>query len=162
VLVEEAMRKSLLGLLLVVSLAAAGCGGGNSKVARRHFLAKANAICQQYETLQNEVRFPSVDPIGSKASHTDRARWGLSLKQVVDLGRQEVRSLGKLDPPKGLQERFQELIETKAAAFEDLAKAADAAKRNHRTLIKPPVNAGRAKLARASTLAKELGTQRCT
>ena len=73
------IRRSVLALVLA-SLAVAGCGGSNSKAARRTFLAKANAICHQYETLQNDVRFPTVDPIATTASHTDRARWGLSLK----------------------------------------------------------------------------------
>ena len=155
------MRSLLAGALLVVALTLAGCGGGDPKKEKREFLASANSICNQYEVLQNAVRFPSVNPLSASVSATDRARWGLSLKQVVDYGRQEVKSLRKLDAPKDLDDRFQEMVATKSAAFEELARGADAAKRNHRTLIEAPVNAGRAKLGRVSTLARQLGAPRC-
>jgi hypothetical protein len=157
---EEAMRRVLPGVLLVTAVAVAGCGG-NPKKERQQFLAKANAICNQFETQQNEVRFPSVNPLAAVTSHADRARWGLSLKQIVDLGREEVKSLRKLKAPKDLSDRFQQMVDSKDAAFGDLARAADAAKRNHPTQIKAPADAGRAKLAKVSKLAKALGAPRC-
>jgi hypothetical protein len=155
------MRRSLLGLLLVAALAAGGCGGGNPKKERQQFLAKANATCSQYESLQNQVQFPSVNPLATGTSHEDRARWGLALKQIVDLGRQEVKVLGKLKPPAELRDRYQEMLNLKSAAFDNLAKGADAAKRNHRTGIKAPIDAGRAKLTQASKLAKAVGLPSC-
>lgn len=155
------MRRSLLGLLLIAALAAGGCGGGNQKKERQQFLAKANATCSQYENLQNAVQFPSVNPLATGTSHADRARWGLALKQIVDLGRQEVKVLGKLKPPTDLRDRFQEMLDLKTAAFDDLSKGAEAAKRNHPTEIKAPIDAGRARLARVSKLARKLGVPRC-
>jgi hypothetical protein len=155
------VRRLLLGLPLVVALAA-GCGGSTDpKKERQEFLAQANAICSQYTTKQNEVRFPIANPIAPETSHADRARWGLSLKQVVDFGRQEVKSLRELEAPDDLRERFDELVDVKEAAFDDLAKGAEAAKRDKWNEIEKPVNAGRAKLARVTTLAKELGAGKC-
>jgi hypothetical protein len=155
------VRRSLLGLSLVVALAAGCGGGGNPTKERQEFLARANTICSQFTAKQNEVRFPIANPIARDTSPTDRARWGLSLKQVIDYGRQEVKVLRELEPPENLRERFDELVDTKEAAFNDLAKGADAAKRNKRTEIAKPVNAGRAKLTRATTLAKNLGAAKC-
>jgi hypothetical protein len=157
---EEAMRMSLLGLLLVIVVAAAGCGA-NPKKQRQEFLAKANAICGHFEDKQNQVLFPSVNPLAADISHADRAEWGLSLNQVVDLGLEEVKSLRKLKPPGDLRGRFQEMVDTKEAAFNDLAKSANAAKRNRRTLIKAPTQAARAKLTRVSVLAKQIGMRHC-
>jgi hypothetical protein len=154
------MRPRLLALLLVCALAG-GCGGSNSHQDRKQFLAKANAICTHFEQLQNQVSFPSVNPLEPRLSHTARARWGLALHQVAQLGHGEVRALRKLDPPADLQSRFREMVDAKGGAFDDLTRAADAAKRNHRTEIKPSVTAGQKKLARVVSLAKELGTPRC-
>jgi hypothetical protein len=148
-------------LTLGCALAACGCGSGDPKKERREFLAKANAICNQYEAEQNAVRFPSVNPLSAAVSHTDRARWGLALKQIVDLGRQEVKALRDVEAPKALRDRFQELIDRKTSAFGDLARGADAAKRNHRTQIKAPVDSGRKKLAGIAKLAQALGAPKC-
>jgi hypothetical protein len=153
------MGRSLVAMLLLVPLAAAACGE-NSKQQRQKFLAEANGICGHFGTLQNQVRFPSANPLGVRTSHADRARWGLALNQIVNYGRQEVRRLRKLKP-EDLRERFEKMVGTKEAAFDDLATGADAAKRNHRSAIKAPVDAGRAKLARASSLAKALGLPKC-
>lgn len=154
------MRRPLLGVLLVVAVALSGCGG-NAKKERQEFLASANNICSHFGDQQNEVRFPSVNPLAIGISHADRARWALSLKQIVDLGQQEVRALQKLKPPKDLEDRFQAMLDLESAAFADLAKGADAAKRNHRTEIKAPIDAGRATLTQASKLAKAVGLPSC-
>jgi hypothetical protein len=156
---ENAMRITLLcGLLLMVALA--GCGG-NQKKDTQKFVAKANAICSYFESQQNQVLFPSVNPLSTNLSHADRAQWGLSLHQVVTLGLQEVKSLRKLNPPGAERGRFQEMVDAKEAAFNDLAKSADAAKRNHPKLIQAPTRAAKAKLARVSVLAKQVGVPRC-
>jgi hypothetical protein len=156
------MKLRLLGLILLVCALASGCGGsGNSKKDRTQFLAKANGICDHYNQLQNQVTFPSVNPLEPGLTHVARAQWGLALKQVAQLGHAEVRALRKLDPPSDLQGGFREMVDTKQGAFDDLTRAADAAKLNHPTKIKPPTTAGQAKLARVTTLAKKLGTPKC-
>jgi hypothetical protein len=157
------MRRLLPAALpvLMLALAAAGCGGSDPKKERQEFLAKANAICNQYESQQNAVQFPSVNPLAANVSHTARAQWGLAVKRIADLGRQEVKALQDVKAPKALRERFQELIDRKASAFDDLARGADAAKRNHRTQIRAPIDSGRKKLAAIATRAKALGLPKC-
>ena len=154
-------RWPVAALVLVVALAATGCGGESAAKRKKDFLAKATSICSHFSELQNQVQFPSGNPLAARTSHTSRAQWGLALNQIVNYGREEVRGLRKLKAPKDLQERFQELLDTKEQAFDDLAKAADAAKRNHTAEIKPPVTAGRKKLGRTSKLARAISLPSC-
>jgi hypothetical protein len=154
------MRVYLLALALVLAFAATACGK-SSKQKRQEFITHANAICIHFSTLQNEVRFPESNPLARGTTHRERAMWGLALNQVINYGRQQIRGLRRLKPPKDLHDRFEEMLALKTAAFDYLAKGADAAKRNHRTKIKPPVDAGRKKLAQVSTLARKIGLPKC-
>jgi len=155
------MEKSALAwLLLLVVFLTSACGSNPAK-ERKTFLARANSTCTHFQTLQNNVQFPSINPLSTRPSHADRARWGLALKQIANLGRDEVRMLQNLKPPKDLQTRFRTMIDTKTSAFDELAKAADAAKLNHRTEIKPLTTAAQKKLAQAAKLAKGLGLPKC-
>jgi hypothetical protein len=144
-----------------LALAAAGCGGESSAKKKQDFLREANSICKHFEDLQNQVQVPSVDPLAAKTSHAARAQWGLGIKQLAYLGTQEVKALGKLKPPKELDEEYRRLLTTKGGAFADLLQGADAAKRNHVSQIKAPIEAGRAGLAQATKQARALGLKQC-
>jgi hypothetical protein len=72
-----------------------------------------------------------------------------------------VKALGKLKPPKELEEEYRGLLTTKGGAFADLLQGADAAKRNHVSQIKAPIEAGRAALAQATKQARALGLKQC-
>jgi hypothetical protein len=151
----------LLVVPALVALVAAGCGGESAAKRRKDFLTKGNSICKHFEDLQNQVRVPTVNPLADKTSHVARAQWGLGIKQLAYLGTQEVRTLGKLEPPKDLASAFQEFLTTKGGAFADLLQGADAAKRNHTSEIKAPIDAGRAALGKASKQARALGLATC-
>jgi hypothetical protein len=156
-------RRPLRLAALVGALAAlaAGCGGKSEAEKKQEFLAKANAICGHFESLQNDVQVPSVNPLAAKTSHAARAQWGLGIKQLAYLGTQEVRSLGKLNPPKELEQPFQRLLTTRGGAFANLLEGADAAKRNHVSEIKAPIDAGRKALTDAARQARALGLKEC-
>jgi hypothetical protein len=145
--------------VLAVALVAAGCGSG--PLSENELVTKANAICNGYTEKQNEVEFPSVNPIAPKTSFRDRAMWGAALNQIVQLGHQEVTALRKLKPPKDLEARFETLLTAKEAAFDALHAGAEAAKRNRPALVKTTVPAARKKLARAGRLAKALELPKC-
>jgi hypothetical protein len=155
------MKLEHAGVALALALAAAGCGA-TSGARQRGFLAHANRICSHFSALQNEVQFPSVDPLVHSTTHAARAEWAVSLKRVAYLGKQEVKTLRQLRAPTELQRGFTILIDTKDAAFDDLLTGADAARRNDVAHIAQPVAAGRSKLARSAVLAKRLGAQRCS
>jgi len=148
-------------LVATLAVVAAGCGGKSEAEKKQEFLAKANGICKHFEDLQNQVRVPSVNPLAAKTSFTSRAQWGLAIKQLAYLGTQEVKALGKLKPPKELEDRYRRLVTTKGGAFTDLLQGADAAKRNHISEIKPPIEASRTQLALATKQARALGLKQC-
>ena len=154
------MRRTLVLVVAAVAASASGCGS-NPTTARRDFLAEANRICSHFSTLQNQVQFPSTNPVAAGTSHAARAEWGVALKQVAYLGTQEAKALRKLDPPDRLAARFDALLATKDAAYAALLRGADAAKRNKPALIRTAVQRGRAKLARAAAQAKALRVARC-
>jgi hypothetical protein len=147
-------------IAVVFSLLAAGCGKSSAE-KKRDFLAEANRICSHFEALQNQVTVPSVNPLAANVTHTQRAEWALGIKNLAFLGTQEVKALGKLKPPKDIADEFQALVTTKGAAFADLLQGADAAKRNHVSEIKQPIEAGRATLRQATKQAHALGLKEC-
>jgi hypothetical protein len=144
-----------------VAVAAGGCGGESSAKKKEDFLREANSICKHFEDLQNQVQVPPVNPLAATTSHTARAEWALGIKQLAYLGTQEVKALGKLKPPKDMEEDFRRLLTTKGGAFADILQGADAAKRNHVSEIKEPIDAGRAALAQATKQARALGLKEC-
>jgi hypothetical protein len=161
------MRRSMGGrifrwtvLAVALAILAAGCGKSAAE-KRKDFLAEANAICRNFEDQQNQVRVPSVNPLAAKTSHVARAEWGLAIKQLAYLGTQEVKALGKLKPPKDLAVAYQRLVQMKAGAFAAILQGADAAKRNHVSEIKAPIDAGRTALAKASRQARAIGLAKC-
>jgi hypothetical protein len=147
-------------LAVVFSLLAAGCGKSAAD-KKREFLAEANRICKNFEAQQNQVNVPSVNPVAADATHAQRAEWGLAIKNLAYLGTQEVKALGKLDPPKDIADEFQALLTTKGSAYADLLQGADAAKRNHVAEIRRPIEAGRAALDKAKSQARALGLKEC-
>jgi hypothetical protein len=156
------MRARLAWLVVPVALAllAAGCGKSAAD-EKKAFLSQANKICAHFEGLQNQVVVPTLNPISSKATHLQRAQWGVSIKQLAYLGTQEVKALGKLKAPKDLADEFQALLTTKGGAFASMTQGAQAAERNHVPEIAPPIKASRNALAQATKQAKALGLKEC-
>jgi hypothetical protein len=151
----------LAALVGALAALAAGCGGKSEAEKKQEFLAKANEICRHFESLQNEVQVPSVNPLAAKTSHSARAQWGLGIKQLAYLGTQEVQALGKLRAPEELDVRYRRFLTTKGGAFADLLEGSDAAKRNHVSEIKAPIDAGRKALTDAARQARALGLKEC-
>jgi hypothetical protein len=153
------MRKGLAALLVAVVLVAAGCG--KSRLSREDFVAKANADCQLYESRQNAIQFPTVNPVSATVTHTQRAEWGLALKQIVDIGDGEIKELRKLSPPKELEDHYVDLLNSWQQAYDTLRDGAVAAKKNDVATLKTKVPAGRAQLAKIADQAKPLGLSDC-
>ena len=157
------MRKALVAVSVVmavaVALVAAGCG--KSRMSRADFVAKANADCKLYESRQNAIQFPTVNPIAAKTTHTQRAEWGLALKQVVDIGDAEIKELRKLSPPKELADHYEDLLNAWQEAYDTLRTGSVAAKKNDPETLKKKVPAGRAQLAKVGEQAKALGLTSC-
>jgi hypothetical protein len=154
------MRRALVAVSLAVVLLAAACGG-KSRLSRADFVSKATVNCRAYEAKQNAIVFPTVNPVGKKTTHAERAQWGLALKQIVDIGDQELKELRTLRPPKELQDSYDRLLASWQHAYDTLREGAVAAKRNDVAGLKQKVPEGRRKLAEVSKQAKPLGLTGC-
>lgn len=154
------MKRLAPTLLLVMSVVASGCGT-NAKADRQHFVARASSVCRHFSDLQNEVQFPSVNPVAAGTTHTERAEWAVALNRVAHLGTQEIEELRKIDPPGTLSARFDAFLVTTESAYAHLLAAADAAKRNHVARLRAAARAGRADLSRAARAAKAIGLRAC-
>ena len=151
---------SAAAMAVVFSFVAAGCGESGAK-KKKEFLTEGNKICAHFEGLQNQVLVPTLNPISAKATHLQRAQWGVAIKQLAYLGAQEVKTLGKLKAPKDLADDFQALLTTKGGAFASMTQGARAAEQNHVSEISAPIKAARDGLAQATKQAKALGLPAC-
>ena len=84
-------RWSLAALVLVVALAATGCGGESAAKRKKDFLAQATSICSHFSELQNQVQFPSGNPLAAPTSHVTRAQraWRSTRSSTTDARRCE-------------------------------------------------------------------------
>jgi hypothetical protein len=165
---EVAATKTALAVLAAATLAVAGCGGGSKNppattppLTKQSFLAQVNAVCTFYQGKQNQVRFPSANPIAADTSPTDRAKYGLAMKQIVQLGRQELGALRKLEAPEALRAGFAQLVAGLDASFTSVARVADAAKRNRPEEVKSAGAAARKQIGKSAALANRLGAKAC-
>lgn len=154
------MNKLLAAFLLAASIVVGGCGA-SATTERHRFVEQATAVCSHFSSLQNEVQFPSTDPVARTTTHAARAEWAVSLKQVAYLGTQEVKSLRALEAPDPLAAQYVTLLSAKANAYGHLLAAADAAKRNRVPALRSATAAGKVELARATTIAAQLGMRAC-
>jgi hypothetical protein len=146
-------------VLLLVVVLAAGCGSG--RLSREKLVERANAICKSYDTQQNSLPFPSTDPIAPKTSFRERAQWGAALNQIVNLGRQEMKALRKLKPPKELEPAWNRLLAAKDSSYDSLSASATAAKRNRPDELKRIGAVSRRKLTKVTSLADAFGVRDC-
>jgi len=146
--------------VLAATLVAAGCGG-DGRLDREELVTRANEICTAYDAKQNDVLVPSVDPTNPATPFRQRAMWGAAINQIAQIGHQEVKALRKLRPPEVLEGRFEKLLAAKDEGFDELAKTAQAAKRNNPGRVKTAGRTARAKLATVTKLANELGVDKC-
>jgi hypothetical protein len=151
---------SAAAMAVVFYFVAAGCGESSAK-KRKDLLCQGNKIIAHFEGLQNAVIVPTLNPISAKATHLQRAQWGVAIKQLAYLGAQEVKTLGKLKAPKGLSDDFQALLTTRGGAFASMTQGARAAEQNHVSEISAPIKAARDGLAEATKQAKALGLREC-
>lgn len=104
------------GIGVVLAVAVAGCGGGESHLARAQFLSQANAICRRAATEQE--RLASGYPKGAVAY----GHYGASTAVFVPPMEKELRRLKALSPPPEDERKVRVLLEEIEGGVED-AKA---------------------------------------
>ena len=145
------MRGSVAALVGVLSLLAAGCGGGGEEpLSKADFQSQANAICAKYEKQLNALGTPSsIDEIPDL------------VQQALVILNKEIDEIAALNPPDELQSDFDKMIaasnKTKAAA-NDLSAAA---KSGDQAAVQKALEDGNAASDEADQLAAGLGLGEC-
>jgi hypothetical protein len=105
-------------LLLAGSIVVSGCGGGGGdRLSQAEFVAKADAICQEYEA--------KLDALGQPQNEDELAEFADKAIPIAKDGREE---LGELNPPENQQENYDRWLEQGDRAIEiveDLRGAAE-------------------------------------
>ena len=146
-----AMRGSVAALVGVLSLLAAGCGGGGEEpLSKADFQSQANAICAKYEKQLKALGTPSsIDEIPDL------------VQQALVILNKEIDEIAALNPPDELQSDFDKMIaasnKTKAAA-NDLSAAA---KSGDQAAVQKALEDGNAASDEADQLATGLGLSGC-
>ena len=145
------MKRIAIGAVLVLSLAAAGCGGGGSKtLSKAEYASELNQICEGYNA--------KIKEIGRPANPAELATKGPKLLREFE------KAISKAEKLKAPDE-----LEADAAAFVASAKELDgaisalldAAKKNDRGKIAPLVAKADAVAARGDALGRKLGAPAC-
>jgi hypothetical protein len=145
------MRGSVAALVGVLSLLAAGCGGGGEEpLSKADFQSQANAICATYEKQLNALGTPSsIDEVPD------------FVQQALVILNKEIDEIAALNPPDELQSDFDKMIaasnKTKAAA-NDLSAAA---KSGDQAAVQKALEEGNAASDEADQLAAGLGLAEC-
>jgi len=146
------MRGLVAGLVGVLVLLAAGCGGGGSdtRLSRKEFESQANAICAKYQK--------QLDAIGTPSSVEEIPDL---VEQALAILNKEVAEIAALSPPADMQTEFDAMIEasnnTKAAA-NDLSQAA---KDGDQAAVQKALDEGNAASKKADQIATQLGLDSC-
>jgi|SRR6266511_1319122 len=103
--------------ILVVLLAAAGCGGGDSGLSKSDFIAKADGICKKTT--------PPSTPTPKTASDAKKAA-----QAQVDYRVPIQAELGKLDPPDEVKADFDKFQTATQKSIDDFKQQVEAAAKN--------------------------------
>ena len=138
------------GLALAVVLLAAACAGGDERLSRREFVARADAICERYN--EKLVRLGKPENLKDAAAIAERA---------VPIVRDGVRELRNLEPPEELEalaDRWYRLNERNVDYAERLR---DAARSGDLAAVRTIVRETRTNEEKADRLARRLGLAAC-
>ncbi len=141
-----AVRRGVAALTLVL---VAACGG-DDRLSREEYLARADAICTKYEEKLAEL--------GRPRSFEEAVAIG---DEAIPLLRDGVDELKELEPPKELEARvdaWNALNERNVEFAEDLR---DAAKRRDRARVRAVARATEANEQRADRAARDIGLRAC-
>jgi hypothetical protein len=164
------VTKWLMGTGLVLAVAAAGCGnggtgaggtggGGEERLTKAAFISQADAICATAHTKEQAIDFPSVDP--QSATDDQMNQLAEALDKAVDVDRQEIDDLRKLNAPADFADGFDESMNELSEGLDHAEKAADAARDGKKEEITKELAAVEAKANEANDRAKAYGLKIC-
>jgi hypothetical protein len=117
------MARAIVALALPAVLVA-GCGG-KSRLSRSQFVQRANAICVRYESKVTRA-MAGINP-------GDQSQLAGAIDKALPVIREGNDELGKLDPPRELQRRFDHWLEIADDEVAAAVQLRDALRKNDRT-----------------------------
>ena len=143
------MRGALL--LLAGSIVVSGCGGGGGdRLSQAEFVAKADAICQEYEA--------KLDALGQPQNEDELAEFADKAIPIAKDGRDE---LGELNPPENQQENYDRWLEQGDRAIEIVEDLRGAAEDGDRAEIQRIAQEAEQADQESNRLAEQLGFEEC-
>jgi hypothetical protein len=141
----------LVPLALGLALLVAGCGGGGGdRLSRQELVAKADAICQDYNAKFNALGQPnSMDELKSFA---DKAL------PIAQEGRQK---LGELKPPQDLEATYDDWLAEGDKAVDAIERLRDAAEKNDAAAVRSIGEEANRENQKSDRLATQLGFKAC-
>jgi hypothetical protein len=140
-----------LAPLLLVPIAAAGCGGGGKPLSHAEYVRQADAVCTRYNAAVRKLPKPASPP-----AIVDFA--GKSLKLLDDALADE----RKLRPPKQLDPLKTRWLAQAQVVRGDIAALREAAKKGDVNKIQTTLAKGGRDDARSNSLAAQLGLKVCS
>jgi hypothetical protein len=144
-----------LTVVIMLSLAAAGCMGGDDEaVSREDYIAKADGICGDYQVRLSRIPRPAT---------ADPGELGLFLERALPIAREQNEKLAELEKPSDEETRAQveqmlDLLEQEID-FNDAAQKAASA--GDRAALDNALQQGTAVSAEAGQIAEQLGFVVC-
>jgi hypothetical protein len=140
----------VLPLLLALALLAAGCGGGGSRLSKQELVAKADAICTDYNAKFNALGQPnSMDELKSFAD------------KALPIAKEGREKLGELKPPKVIEDTYNEWLAEGDKAVDAIERLRDAAEKNDTAAVRKIGEEANRENQHSDRLARQLGFKAC-
>ncbi len=143
------MRAALL-VVLPLSVALAGCGGGGA-LTRAQYLSKVDAACEAFHERESEI--------GEPKTVRDLALRGPKILAVFDDTLLE--EVASLDPPKAIAGQARRLVAVARLQRATLVELVQAAQRHDLSDVQQLQATNAALNKQAAALARKLGASRC-
>jgi len=108
----------VLPAVLILALAASGCGGGKEEVTAAELVQKADAICRTEQAKFNQIQ---AHPPANASIAADQTK---ELVGVTDAATSDLR---ELEPPDELRAPFDAYLESRDDAVDQMKRGQDAA-----------------------------------
>lgn len=134
----------------LLSLAAAGCGGGANGLTPEQYREQVNQICADFEEELGALESPeSIDDV---PEYVDR---------VIPLVEQEIADVRELEPPEEMEAQVEEMLAQAEEAIEAARDLRDAAENEDEQAANEALRRGNEANAEADRIAGELGLDEC-
>jgi HAMP domain-containing protein len=144
------MRKLVLGSVLALVLAAAGCGGGSKTLSKADYESQLNTICADYNAKAKQIGQPNtIQELGTKGG------------QLIGEFDKAIAKAEKLKTPKEIKDTRDQFFSKSKELRDTLSQLVDAAKKNDAQKISELGATATSLNSQVDSLAKQLNAPAC-